>query len=261
LQQEEILSFDAKIAIARIVIKDALSQFKRPAIIFNTDKRSTVILHLLRDLRRELNSDMLPVLFVDHGRHFEDSFKMLRELSDLWKFNALIAKNEDAILKMDQNGFIKLDSLNQINQDSAQRAGFSDELFKNTSNAPIADFLLIDLPKKALIEKYRFDSIFVSETDFEEPVFIRTSPESRAAVIDPILIFSEKDIWNYTFKFELPINPLYRQCYSVIDDKFGHESKLSHPPWEGYIETRAVKTLSEEDELEISERLKRLGYM
>jgi 3'-phosphoadenosine 5'-phosphosulfate sulfotransferase (PAPS reductase)/FAD synthetase len=261
------LSLDAKINIAKIVIRDAFSMFKRPAILFNTDKNSMVSLNIARSVWQESRSDIFPVLFVDHGRYFEETYKTLRELSDKWKFTTLTARNEDAIQNMNQHGIVQMKSLNQTNQDSAKAVGFGDEFFKNASGISIADYLFCDLPKKMLVEKYRLDSILIAEANdgsrnFDQaPFFIRSEKESPAVSICPILTFSEKDIWDYTFKFDLPINPLYYQGYSTFDDKYGNSTKSDSPPWEEHIEQTRVKKLSKEDEQEISERLKRLGYM
>ena len=80
-REEKYLSLNAKITIAKIVIKDALDTFIRPAVVWSAGKDSTVVLDLVRKVTSELRIAMPPAILIDHGQHYDETYKMVIDIS------------------------------------------------------------------------------------------------------------------------------------------------------------------------------------
>lgn len=87
---------------------------------------------------------------------------------------------------------------------------------------------------KNAVKKYNIDLLF---TDLKA---------KDNAFINPILSFSEEDIWNYIKKYNLPYCSLYDKGYEEIDFKPGFKKK---------------EIVEKNDEEHIKQRLKQLGYL
>ncbi|MGC8689808.1 MAG: phosphoadenosine phosphosulfate reductase family protein, partial [Thermoplasmata archaeon] len=59
-----------------------------------------VVLHLVKTVVEENGMNMPPALFIDHGQHYDETYKMLDRISTDWKFMVVYAKNNDAISKV-----------------------------------------------------------------------------------------------------------------------------------------------------------------
>ncbi len=129
IRAERHLSLDAKKDIGRIVIRDALQRFKRPFVVWSAGKDSTVVLHLVKSMCEELHMDMVPALFIDHGQHYDETYKMIDEVSKEWDFKVIFARNDDALSKVKDN-IIRVSDLNEENQNELKRIGFKGESFE-----------------------------------------------------------------------------------------------------------------------------------
>ncbi len=86
------LELDSKESIGKIIIMDALKRFKSPVVVWSAGKDSTVVLDLVRKISGEINRKVPPVLFIDHGDHFQETWDLLNKYTKEWNLKLVIAK-------------------------------------------------------------------------------------------------------------------------------------------------------------------------
>ena len=260
------LSLGAKESIASIVIEDALKRFKRPTVVWSAGKDSTVVLDLVLKVCKRIGVSNPPALFIDHGQHYDETLKMLTDISNKWKFKMIYARNEDVLKNVDKRGKIKISSLNEKNQEEARRIGFTGTEFDYGLETEVGNHLLKTVAMNETIEKYRFDALFTgvrwdeNEARSKE-VFISPRVNPAHVRVQPILPFTERNVWEYIFKYKLPMHPLYKQGYRSIDGKFDSKKTSDIPAWEQDLEHTKERAGRSQDKEGVMEKLRIFGYM
>lgn len=215
-----------KIKESKKVIKAALKKWgEESAVAFTGGKDSTVLLDLIRRVRTEIP----PVMFIDHKLHFEETYKFVEQLKDIWKLKVFYETDERTLRKMNRT------------KDSRKKRELSRMLkIKSTENA---------------IKKHRWKALFVGIRWDEHPArsketyFTKKDNHFR---VHPILHFTEENVWEYIKKFKVPYNPLYDRGYRSIGEK-----PFTKPVEDKSAPERAGR---EKDKEKIMERLRALGY-
>ena len=260
------LSLGAKESIASIVIEDALKRFKRPTVVWSAGKDSTVVLDLVLKVCKRIGVSNPPALFIDHGQHYDETLKMLTDISNKWKFKMIYARNEDVLKNVDKRGKIKISSLSKKNQEEARRIGFTGTEFDYGLETEVGNHLLKTVAMNEAIEKYRFDALFTgvrwdeNEARSKE-VFISPRVNPVHVRVQPILPFTERNVWEYIFKYKLPVHPLYKQGYRSIDGKFDSKKTSDIPAWEQDLEHTKERAGRSQDKEGVMEKLRIFGYM
>ena len=262
---ENILGIDAKIKIGNAVIEEAFGNFKRPVVVWSAGKDSTVMLHLVRKYLGD-DSQKIYAIFIDHGMHYPETLKMLKEVAESWNVKIVTAKNSDVINNIDETGEIEISKLNEENRKEIATLGYSGNKFKYGLDSEVANHLLKTVPMKHEIMKNRFDCAFVGVRWDENnarstELFMHPRENPTHVRVHPILTFTEADIWKYIFNFKLPIHPLYYKGYRSIDGINDSKPTDMRPAWEqdlGRTEERAGRSQDKEG---IMEKLRELGYM
>jgi len=183
------------------ILREARSKFKNIAALWSMGKDSTTMLALAR--KAFLGKVPFPVIHIDNGIDFPETYKFRDELTRKWKLNLIVAKSE---IKPEISGF------------SCCGANKTEAL-------------------KKVMKQYKFDALIVSIRRDEHGVRAKErvfSPrdknfkwnykdqpaelwddysskiENEGHVrIHPLLDWNEIDIWNYIKKEHIPVNPLY----------------------------------------------------
>lgn len=264
-RKESYMSIGAKTNIAISVVKDALTRFRRPTVVWSGGKDSTVVLHLVKKVVEESGMKMPPALFIDHGDHFSETFEILDQVSGDWGFNVIYAKNNDALDNV-VNGVIPLERLNEANVREARKIGFEGKEFKYSLDSEVGNHLLKTVAMASAVEKYRFDALFTGVRWDENParsneVFISSRTRPTHYRVQPILPFMEKDVWKYIFEHKLPIHPKYLEGYRSIDG-IHDTTKISElPAWQQNMELTSERSGRSQDKEGMMERLRANGYM
>jgi len=252
----EYLSLKSKIAIATEVVKEAYDRFLRPAIVFNGDKDSTVVLDLVKRYSVSNNVPVLPTLFIDHGMHFDETWKFLELAKEVWGITVIVEKNEDA-LSHASNGVISVDSLNRKNRNELEQLNYRENSIPLSLHTEVANHLLKTVPMNEAVEKFRFDALLVgvrwdeNEAGSNE-VFISPRNNPFHYRIHPILTFTERDIWDYIEQNNLPKHPLYSKDSVPVSNI---------PAWEQNLWSTSEKAGRSQDEEDMIERLRNWGYI
>ncbi len=209
------------------VIREALERFDgKLATTFTGGKDSLVVLHLLK--RAGGGEVPVPVLNLDTTVKFKEIIAFRDRMAEEWDLNLIITTNHEGVKEVD------------IAKDRERCC----HLLKTEA-------INIAVDKhgwKALITGVRWDE----QPARENEEYFSERPEHTR--IQPILHFSELDIWAYIEKYELPYCELYDQGYRSL----GCEPctvKSTKPRGEGYER----EGRSQEKE-KIMGQLRDLGY-
>ncbi|MDG6928038.1 MAG: phosphoadenosine phosphosulfate reductase family protein [Nitrososphaerota archaeon] len=208
---------------------------------------------------------MPPALFIDHGQHYDETYRMIEEISKQWNFRVISAKNEDAISKA-RDGKVYVKELSEENKREARRIGFTGEYFEYSLETDVGNHIFKTVAMNDTIRKYRIDALFTGIRWDENParsreVFISPREEPAHVRVHPILPFTERNIWDYTFKNNLPIHPLYKEGYRSIDGKYDSKKVGDKPAWEQDLEHTRERAGRSQDKEGMMERLREFGYM
>lgn len=260
------LSLGAKVDIAKTVIRDSFTQYKRPAIVWSAGKDSTTVLHLATQVAGELGLNLPPCMFLDHGDHFPETLTLVEKLSKEWKFKVVTARNDDILNNVSGEGIIELKKLNEKNKNEAKKVGFEGDSFEYTLNTAVGNHLLKTVPMNEVITKYQFDVLLTGIRWDENParkgeLFIKARSSPPHFRSQPILPFSEKDIWAYIFKYEVPYHPLYEKGYRSIDGKMDSNKTSDEPAWKQDLDNTNERAGRARDKEQMMEQLRKFGYM
>ena len=263
---ESGLSLEAKEQIALVVVKDALKRYNKPTVVWSAGKDSTVVLDIVRRACKELKMSMPPALFIDHGDHYESTMDMLKDVSKKWNFKVVYARNDDVLDHVGKDNIVKMKSLNSVNQNEAKRIGYTDSQFLYDLETEIGNHLLKTVAMNMAIEKYRFDALFTGvrwDENNARSMEVFVSPRSHPdhVRVQPILPFTERNVWQYFFKYKLPMHPLYKLGYRSIDGKRDSKKTSDLPAWEQDLEHTKERAGRSQDKEGVMEKLRMFGYM
>jgi len=261
------LTLRAKAQIAEVVIIDAFNSFQRPAVVWSGGKDSTVVLHMALGVAAKLGKPKPPVVFIDHGQHFEETYSFVREVSEAWGLNLIYARNEDVLSKV-REGWIRVEELDQENREEARRINpqVEEVEFQRALETDLGNHLLKTVALNRAIRDFRFDALMTGVRWDENParsgeVFVSRRDRPLHFRVHPILPFTERDVWDYVLVNRLPIHPLYYKGYRSLDGKFDTVRTGEKPAWEQDLEGTRERAGRAQDKEGMMEKLRRFGYM
>ncbi len=263
------LSLEDKIEHSKKIIKEAIGKYgvENMAVAWTGGKDSTTMVWLFREACKELGVELPKCMFIDEGYVFEEIWDIFNQLKGEWNLDARIAKNTDVSDKAEKVGdIVKVSSLNERNRKELSLLEIEDEEFPFEPESFIGNHLmktiamnmfLEETGTKALATAIRWDE---QEARVEDPFFSpkKNPPHMR---VQPILHFSERNIWDFMFKYELPFCTLYKEGYRSLGAK-GSTTKMSDiPAWEQDLENTYERAGRGQGKEEIMGKLRDLGYM
>ena len=261
------LSLEAKGRIAKMVVEDALEQFERPVVLWTGGKDSTLMLWYVRTVAQERNAPCPPILFIDHGTHFEETWRLLDDFVRSWGLQSIVARNEDILSWNAAPGApIRVKDLNQENQDEVARTGSRERTFPYALGNLVANHLLKTVPLNQAIREHGFDCAFTGIRWDEDEArsrerFVSPRLDPPHVRVHPILHFAERDVWTETLRLGLPRHPLYEQGFRSFDGKFDSRRVGDLPAWQQDFDRIPERRGRAQDKEQIMERLRELGYM
>lgn len=248
------------------IIREAFAKFKNPIILWSMGKDSTAMLFLIKEAM--LGKIPCPVLNLDSGLEFDESYKFRDMITKKWDLNLIIEKY-----------YPKHGAL------ASEVAGGKTTALKNA------------------MDKYHFDAVFVGIRNDENPIRgkerhmsmrdknfkwnygrnaeaelwdeygINDLKEGEHYRVHPILDWNELSIWRFIKRKRVPVNPLYfaknekrfrsigeKGCTTPVDSNADTLDKIIKEIEISEIEERSGRDF-EKEKSDIMERLRALGYM
>jgi phosphoadenosine phosphosulfate reductase len=215
------MNLEEKIQKSKEILETAIEKFKpNIATTFTGGKDSTTVLSLIREIYGNVP---IPVIFVDTGLKFKETYEFIEKLKNRWSLHLIVAKNEDALKQIEP-----------------------------AKDKEKCCYLLKVVPLSRCIKENNFRGLITAirwdeqEARANEKYLSKREDHWR---IQPILHWTEKDIWDYIKSRNIPYNPLYDKGYRSLSC-----TPCTFPSEEGERAGRA-----KEKEI-IMERLRALGY-
>jgi len=247
------------------ILREAIAKFKNIAVLWSMGKDSTTMLYLIR--KAFLGKVPFPVINIDNGIDFPESYKFRDELTKKLKLNLIIAKSE---IKPEISGFSccganKTEALKKV----MKQYGF--------------DALIVSIRRDehSIRSKERYFSPRNKNFKWNyknQPAELWDDYSSKIENeghirIHPLLDWNEIDVWRYIKQEHIPINPLYfsrngfryrslgcTHCTVPIKSKAKTIDDIIKELKTTNIEERSGREQDKEKEF-VMQRLRSLGYM
>jgi len=270
-KRQKYQSFDLKnkIKLSKKIIKKVFDQFdwQKIALAWTGGKDSTLLLWLIKEVGRENDFKIPKIIFVDEGDVFQEIWRFVEKITKDWQLDFSIAHNKDVSSKAEKIGdIIKVADLNQRNQEEIKRLGFAKREFPFQPESFVGNHLMKTVATNIWLEKNKAEVLFTGVRWDEQPAraeddFLRRMEDPLHFRAEPILHFSEKDVWQTTHQFKIPFVDLYQQGYRSLGAKTTTDKPADKPAWEQDLEKTKERAGRQQDKEKIMERLRALGYM
>lgn len=292
-------TLEEKIEQTRQVVRTGLTEYENPAVMWTGGKDSTVVLYFVKEIAEELDIEKPPVVFIDHGQHFDIVEEFVDTWSEKWGFEVITARNDDVISNAGEPAStVSVSDLNKENQyEIREKLEYDEATFPFALNTEVGNHLLKTVALNSTLTEHGFDAIFSGirwdeqDSRAEETFF---SPRQDSAKypphdrVHPILQYLEADIWavlwthivprvvptypdNYIPESEarlpgvsmadIPICQLYFKGYRSLGSETETVKSADEPAWVQDMENTVERAGRAQDKEGVMERLRDLGYM
>jgi sulfate adenylyltransferase subunit 2 len=183
------------------ILREARSKFKNIAALWSMGKDSTTMLALAR--KAFLGKVPFPVIHIDNGIDFPETYQFREMLTKKWKLNLVVAKSK---IKPEISGF----SCCGANKTEALKKVMKDYKFDELVVSIRRDEHGIRAKERVFSERdknFRWNYKNQSAELWDD--YSSKLDLSGHIRVHPILDWNEIDIWNYIKKEHIPVNPLY----------------------------------------------------
>lgn len=265
----KFLSLDEKVAISLSVINFAYTRMpvEKLALAWTGGKDSTLLLWLIRQYAEKYNSPLPKIVFIDEGDTFQEVKDFVNQLSKKWQFHYDIAKNNDVLRQVKKIGdIVSVKKLNDVNKRALLDLGFDDDAFPFEPESLVGNHLMKTVACNMWLEQEIISGLFVGvrwdeQKDRSLDTFIRKISSPLHARIEPLLHFTERDVWELTHAHNIPVVSLYSKGYRSLGAKSTTEKHSNLPAWEQDFELSSERAGRHQDKEKIMKRLRDLGYM
>jgi phosphoadenosine phosphosulfate reductase len=287
-----------KLARGIEVVRTALSQYERPAVMWTGGKDSSLVLYLVQQVAAEDGHEVPPVVFIDHHQHFREVLEFVERWAEAWDLDLVYARNDDPAFETYEPGEdVPLSELTERNRRELARTDFEGEVFRFSADSLGGNHLLKTVALNDAITEYGFDGVFSGvrwdeqEARADETFFSprhdseKYPPHDR---VHPILQFDEAALWAAMWGFvvpdavdgwpeghvpegvddlagfeveALPVSPKYFEGFRSLGTEEGSAKSADAPAWLQDLENTTEREGRAQDKENLMERLRDLGYM
>ncbi len=270
------------------IIRETLSSYKNPAVMWSTGKDSTAMLHLIKQASPDGNVPV-PVIHIDTTFKFKEIYEYRDRMAKEWNLNLIVAKNNEALesgvgpktnSKFDCCTKLKTEALKQVIKKykfdalimSIRRDEHGIRAMERVMSPRDQNFRWnIAREKKQKSGDSPFEALQPTEiwelyqTDFGE--------SCDHVRVHPILHWTELDIWRFIQENNIPMNPLYfakngqryrslgcECCTRPVKSDADTMDKIIKELETTKIAERSGRAQDKEDDT-VMQRLRAMGYM
>jgi sulfate adenylyltransferase subunit 2 len=253
------------------IIREAYANYKKMGMLWSIGKDSTTMLWLVK--KAFFGKVPFPVIYIDTGKHFQEMYDFRDECVKKWDLDLIVSKNKQA----DKNGIGPKDKLKCCGMRKT-------EALKETIAEHKFEALLLGIRRDEHGVRAKERTFSPRNKDFRWD-YKNQAPElwdqyksqketEQHLRVHPILHWTEVDIWKYTKRENLPINPLYfaddkgkryrslgcEPCTTPVDSKAKNIDEIIKEVEESKTAERAGRA-QDKEEANAMQNLRALGYM
>ncbi len=262
-----------KVEDSKKVIQEAFDKYDANdlRVAWTGGKDSTLVLWLIREVCKENSLPMPRNFCIDEGDMFDEVHAFLDEWKEQWQIPLDMIHNDDVSLLAGELGNeVEVAKLNERNRREVERLGWEDDVFIYEPESYVGNHLmktvtcmvyLEDHNVKAFFEGIRWDEqgARADETYFSPRAATEFNPEHTR--INPILHFTERDVWDAFLHYDIPVCPLYKEGYRSLGARVTTKKITDVPAWEQDLETTTERGGRRQDKEGLMKKLRDLGYM
>ena len=263
-----------KIEDSKKIINEAFTKFKpeEVAITWTGGKDSTLCLWLIHQVCEE-EGISLPVVFtIDEYDSFDEIETFIKKYENEWNVNLVVCRNDDVVTAAGGNlgAMVQIKKLNERNRQEIERIGYEEDEFPFEAESYVGNHLMKTVPFNLFLEEHNIKAVFQGlrwdeqAARAKDEYFTYRDPGELSpghTRINPILHFTERDVWNTNHAFNIPYNELYAKGYRSLGAKSTSKKFADIPAWEQDLENTGERDGRRQDKEEAMEKLRKLGYM
>jgi len=273
--EERKKELEEKIAKSKGIVREAFSKFKHEelAITWTGGKDSTLTLWIIREVCKEDAIAIPKVMTIDEGDAFPEIHQILEEYEKKWDLDLEWCSNKDVIDAAggELGADVEVAKLNDTNQrEIRERLDYPGDKFPFEAESWVGNHLMKTVVFNDFVTRNNIKGMFMAIRWDEQKARVKdeyfvlrpgdeyTTEHTR---IQPILHFTERDIWDTTLTFDIPYCSLYKYGYRSLGAATTSLKMSDIPAWEQDLENTVERAGRRQDKEEAMERLRKLGYM
>lgn len=258
-----------KAALTRDLLAQAVSEFgPRLAVCWTGGKDSTLLLWLLRQACREHGLPLPPCVFIEEGDTFPEILDIVERLRQQMGLTLHTIANHNLLAGSPRIGQeIPLADLDEANRACLEEIGFTGPTLAFEPESTAGTHLTKTVPLRGYIAEHDLQAVLVALRWDEHPARARDQYLTRRQTPEhwraqPILHFSERDVWDFTRGQGIPFCELYAQGYRSLGAQYNTRPVAPGvPAWEQDLENTTERQGRGQDKERVMEQLRSLGYM
>jgi phosphoadenosine phosphosulfate reductase len=273
--EERKKELEGKIAKSKEIIREALSKFDHEnlAITWTGGKDSTLTLWIIKQVCDEDNIKIPKTMTIDEGDAFPEIHEILSKYEKEWDLDLEWCSNKDVLDNAggELGADVEVAKLNETNQrEVRERLEYPGDKFPFEAESWIGNHLMKTVVFNDFVKRNNIKGMFMGirwdeqqARDKDEYFVLRPgdsyTPEHTR--IQPILHFTERDIWDTTLSFDIPYCSLYKEGYRSLGAATTSLKMSDMPAWKQNLENTVERAGRRQDKEDAMERLRKLGYM
>lgn len=271
-QNNEILL--KKIEDSKKVILDAYEKYplEQMRIAYTGGKDSLLVLWLVHEAIKDTEHSMPKCFCIDEGDMFDEVREFITESEARYGVSVDMIHNSDVSSNAEDGlgSEVNVANLDERNQREVARLEYEEETFTYEPESYVGNHLmktvtcmryLEDTGTVAFLEGIRWDE----QGARAEETYFSPRPASEFNVehmrVNPILHFTERDVWDALNTFDVPFCGLYAEGYRSLGARVTTKKITDVPAWEQDLENTTERGGRRQDKENLMSKLRKLGYM
>jgi phosphoadenosine phosphosulfate reductase len=235
-------------------------------------KDSTLVLWLVKQAIIGTKYVIPRCFCIDEGDMFDEVRDFIKQCERDWGVKVDMIHNSD-VSSHSADGLgseVRIADLNERNRKEVARLGYEEETFVYEPESYVGNHLMKTVTCMVYVEQNKLDGFFegirwdeqgarANETYFSP----RPATEFNAAHmrINPILHFTEREVWDAFRHYKIPFCKLYQQGFRSLGARVTTKKITDVPAWEQDLENTTERGGRRQDKEGLMAKLRTLGYM
>jgi phosphoadenosine phosphosulfate reductase len=270
----DVKLLDKKVADSKKVILEAYEKYplEKLRIAFTGGKDSMLVLWLIVEAIKGTKHTLPKCFCIDEGDMFDEVRDFIEECKKKYGITVDMIHNSD-VSSHAENGLgseVKVADLNERNKKEVARLGYEEETFTYEPESYVGNHLMKTVTCMRYVEDNKVAGFFegirwdeqgarATETYFSPRPATEFNAEHMR--INPILHFTERDVWDAFNHYKIPVCKLYGQGYRSLGARVTTHKVSETPAWEQDLENTTERGGRRQDKEGLMAKLRSLGYM